>query len=96
MRISYLKGGDIMEKNIINIDFALLSWVRLNHNIFKSAKDKKQLEEELLKLADYLESQHIKDLEVIYKSKDFNTLRYLREGQTCIKQFTTKEVELFL
>lgn len=78
------------------VEFALLSWIRLYHSIEKHGGKGKVAQTELEKYVDYLSSQHIKDLEIIYKSENYYTLRYLREGQTCIKQFKATDVELHI
>jgi len=84
-----------MDKNKKIVDYALLSWTRLKMKIDsknKKSEVKKNIEE-LNELEEYLKTCNIKDIEIIYKSQDYYTLRYLKEGQACIKQFTTEEVE---
>ncbi len=82
-----------MTNEKINIEFALLSWIRLHESIEKDGKNKKEVQAKIEKFIDYLSSKHIKDLEIIYKSKDYYTIRYLREGQSCLKRFTSLEVD---
>ncbi|WP_243109328.1 hypothetical protein [Anaerophilus nitritogenes] len=89
------KNGLLIE-HTARYEFALLSWIRLHESFKKNRNNIKELQSDLDKLVQYLLTQHIKELEIIYKSSDYYTLQFLKEGQTCIKQFKTEEVELHI
>ncbi|RKD31391.1 hypothetical protein [Thermohalobacter berrensis] len=82
-----------MAENKKTEEFALLSWTRLKYQLSTCKKGKRNIEDDIKKLEEYLFSLDIKDIEIIYKSPDYYTLRYLKNQQTRIKQFLTEDIE---
>lgn len=87
-----------MENKKSTVNYALLSWTRLK---IKDSREynkdrKKEILNEVKELEDYLLNCYIYDVDIIYISDDYYTVRYLIEEQQYVKQFTTEEVELSL
>lgn len=71
----------------------LLDWTKLKYKALVNKKNKRKLIKKIERIEEHLAAHNIKDIEIIYKSPDYYTLRYLKKGETRIKQFLTSHVE---
>ncbi len=85
-----------MDKNKQIVNYAILSWTRLKMNESRqNNQDKKnKILKEIKELEEYLLNCGIENINIMYISDDYYTVRYFKEDKQYIKQFTIEEVEL--
>ncbi|MBS4538992.1 hypothetical protein GOQ27_10995 [Clostridium sp. D2Q-11] len=82
-----------MAGNKYIIRIAILSWTRFKYRLSESKKDEDNIEDNIKDIENYLSTQEVEDLNIIYKSPDYYIIRYLFQGNTEILQYDTREVE---